>query len=407
MGKIRLLHLADIHLGIETYGRLDTTTGLSSRLHDFTAVFDEAIEYALHNDVDFVLFAGDAYRTRDPNPTYQREFARRIRRLTAAGIPTFLLIGNHDVPLSAGRANTVDIFKTLDVENVYVGSKPDTHIIQTRRGPLQLVALPWVTRSLILSKEEYKNKTLDEINSLIAEKIQTIIRTAVSQLNPALPTILAAHLSVMGATWSSEKSVMLGQDVVLPRSELASPAFDYVALGHVHKHQVLSNHPLMVYAGSLERIDFGEAKEEKGFVIVDLERGSADFQFIPVSARRFVTIEVSAYGDNPLQQVLQAIEGEDVRGAIVRVWIHTSAEKEALIPYKEVRHALRDAYYVAAVRKIVQRERRTLFGGRLIEGMTPLEALECYLRSRSSPPSPERLKILLDYADKIIQEGMQ
>jgi len=74
---IKLVHFADLHLGVENYGRLDPTTGLSSRLTDFLRAFDQVVDYALDeaNDVDLVVFAGDAFKTRDPSPTYQRAFA--------------------------------------------------------------------------------------------------------------------------------------------------------------------------------------------------------------------------------------------------------------------------------------------------------------------------------------------
>ena len=103
---IRLIHLADTHLGVENYGRLDPATGLSSRLSDFLAALDQAVDYAVTQRVDLVVFAGDAYKTRDPSPTHQRELARRIRRLCDAGIPCFLLVGNHDLPNAQSRANS-------------------------------------------------------------------------------------------------------------------------------------------------------------------------------------------------------------------------------------------------------------------------------------------------------------
>src|SRR5262245_54482610 len=103
---IRILHVADIHLGIESYGPLDPSTGLSGRVADFLRGLDQAVDEALAGGIDLVLFAGDFYRTRDPNPTYQRELARRIRRLSEAAIPTFLLAGNHDLPMATGRASS-------------------------------------------------------------------------------------------------------------------------------------------------------------------------------------------------------------------------------------------------------------------------------------------------------------
>ena len=76
MVRVRVLHFADLHLGVEAYGKLDPQTGLSTRLGDFLTAFDKLVDYALHHDIDLVLFCGDAYKTRDPTPTQQREFAR-------------------------------------------------------------------------------------------------------------------------------------------------------------------------------------------------------------------------------------------------------------------------------------------------------------------------------------------
>ena len=101
---IRMLHLADLHIGMENYGRIDPATGIHGRVLDFLRCFDEVIEYGLAHDVDLVIFAGDAFKTRDPSPTYQREFARRIKRLSNAGVPTILLVGNHDLPAMERKA---------------------------------------------------------------------------------------------------------------------------------------------------------------------------------------------------------------------------------------------------------------------------------------------------------------
>ena len=106
MAPIKVVHFADVHLGVDNYGRLDPGTGLFTRLSDFLRAIDQVIEAACIQEADLVIFGGDAYKTRDPSPTYQREFARRIRRLSQAGLPTVLLAGNHDVPNAVGRAHT-------------------------------------------------------------------------------------------------------------------------------------------------------------------------------------------------------------------------------------------------------------------------------------------------------------
>ncbi|MQY72420.1 MAG: exonuclease SbcCD subunit D, partial [Dehalococcoidia bacterium] len=83
---MKILHFADLHLGVESYGHIDPATGLSSRLLDFLFALDQVVDYALENKVDLVLFCGDAYKTREPTQTQQREFAKRINRLSTNNV---------------------------------------------------------------------------------------------------------------------------------------------------------------------------------------------------------------------------------------------------------------------------------------------------------------------------------
>jgi exonuclease SbcD len=119
---LKILHFADLHLGVESYGRINPETGLSTRLEDFLNALDQVVNYALENKIDLALFCGDAYKSREPTQTQQREFAKRINLLATSGIPVFLLIGNHDLPNAIGRATTTEIFDTLAVKNVYVST---------------------------------------------------------------------------------------------------------------------------------------------------------------------------------------------------------------------------------------------------------------------------------------------
>jgi len=93
---MKIIHFADLHLGVESYGRIDPVTGLSSRLLDFLFVLDQVVDYTLEKKVDLVLFCGDAYKSREPSQTQQREFAKRINRLSTSGIP--ILPSNGSLP---------------------------------------------------------------------------------------------------------------------------------------------------------------------------------------------------------------------------------------------------------------------------------------------------------------------
>ena len=161
---MRIVHFSDLHIGVENYGRLDPTTGLSTRMGDFLSAFDELVEYCLTNSVDLVVFAGDAFKSREPKQTQQREFAKRIARLANAGVQVFLLVGNHDLPYALAQATSVEIYDTLAVQNVTVADRVGTWMIETMSGPVQIVGLPWPRRSVLLSRDSVKNLTFDQLN---------------------------------------------------------------------------------------------------------------------------------------------------------------------------------------------------------------------------------------------------
>jgi len=405
---IRILHFADLHLGVETYGRIDPATGLSSRLSDFLAALDQVVDYALSNDIDLVLFCGDAYRSRDPSQTYQREFAKRIRRLSGNNTRVFLLAGNHDLPNAMGRATSVEIFDTLTIENVTVANIPQSYRVETRKGTIQILALPWVRYGRLLSREDTKNLSLDQLNKKIEDILTNWINAQAAALDHHLPAILAGHLAHSDATVGSERIMMVGRDYFLLQSNIANPAFDYVALGHMHKQQTIDHPVPVVYPGSLQTIDFGDEGQEKGFYVVELDENAArgkrlkSYEFHQVEARRFLTIKIDADTDNPTETVLHAIAKKDVKDAIVRLQIKVSAAKEGLLQENEIRKSLKEAYFIAAINKEVDREHRSRLESYPAEGLTPLQALKLYLESKKTPK--DRTQLLLEYGERLMQQ---
>jgi exonuclease SbcD len=408
MSGIRILHMGDLHIGMENYGRIDPATGLNGRVMDFLRQLGGVVDHALENEVDLVLFAGDAYKTRDPNSTYRREFARRIKRLADAGIPTVLLVGNHDLPAQERRASSVEIFRTLDVPNVQVAGRDRLLRLATQRGDaIQVATVPYPIRQRLLARDEHREKTIAELDALVQRLVAENIQALAAQVDPSLPAVLLGHFSVSEAKLGSERTVMLGRDVVVLKSVLADPTWDYVALGHIHRHQELNRgqHPPIVYCGSLERIDFGEEKEAKGFVVAEVQRGTAAWEFHPVAARPFVTIRADVRDQaEPLAVLLEAIAGHDVTDAVVRVIVQARPEQEGLLRDADIRQALEEAYYVASISKEIERAYRQRLGGESPEELTPAELLARYLESKETPP--ERIETLLQYAEEIFQAGV-
>jgi exonuclease SbcD len=381
---MKLLHCADIHLGYETHGRLDPETGLNTRLLDFRRCFDAMVARALAERVDVFLFCGDAYRTADPTPTQQKLFAEALAPVARAGIPIVMIVGNHDHPVSFGKASSVDIFPYLEGD-VHVFAQPtlcapgsDYGPLATPAGPLQLVALPWPIRSKILSKEEHRKKSATEIRDLIETLYADFVAQAATELDPALPAVLAGHLTVQGAEENmagSERASLIAHEPKWTVGQLARPGLDYVALGHIHKFQdrnrdafARGEGPPVVYASSIERISFKEHDAEKGFVLVEITPTpggkETDYTFVPTPARPFLPIEVDARGaDDPTAAILAEIARHDLAGAVVRVRYRVDEAQVGLVDNAALRGALAGAETVAAVERRVdpvERQRRTV-----------------------------------------------
>lgn len=405
---MKILHLADLHIGVENYGRIDPTTGLHTRLLDYLDRLDEALALGLEAGADIVLIAGDIYKNRSPNPTHQREFAKRVHRLRSAGIPVFILTGNHDISPSVGRAHSVEIFDALGVEGVTVADRPRLHVIPTAAGPLQIIAVPWVTRHTLLTRDDMRDASFTEIEYQLRRRLEQFVEQKARELDPAMPAIIAFHGSVEGAQLGAERAITLGQDLVLPRSVLAQPGVAYVALGHIHKHQALHHDPPMVYPGSLERVDFGEREEPKGCVLVEIDGQRVNWRFHQLQARPFVSIEKDLRPlSDPLGAVATLIERQELREAVVRLELQATREQAAMLREEELRRLLTEAgaFHIAAVNVNVERVERRRYAGveqELLSGLTPRRALELYLRSKQPPLSPERIAALLAAADELM-----
>lgn len=276
---------------------------------------------------------------------------------------------------------------------------------------IQIVALPWVTRSHLLTLDEYKNLSADALNQVMERKIEELLEVEFSALDPSLPAVLAGHITLASARLGSERSMMVGRDPVIMKSALADARLDYVALGHVHRMQVFDGPTPAVYAGSLQRVDFGEEDQEKGFYVIDIDPAAPlgqrlrSYDFVPVHARAFVTIEVRSRSGNPTEDALRQIgrREKDIVDAIVRVQVNLPAGQEGLLDDAAVRRALASAHYIAGIARETEGGVRSRLGDVKVEGLTPIRALELYLKSKETPP--ERTKELLDYGRRVIQEA--
>lgn len=385
---IKVLHLSDIHLGSGfSHGRINPATGLNTRLEDFVSTLSRCIDQAIASSVDLVLFGGDAFPDATPPPFVQEAFASQFRRLVDAQIPTVLLVGNHDQHSQGQGGASLCIYRTLGVPGFVVGDRLMTHQIQTRSGPVQVITLPWLTRSSLLTRPETDGLSLAEVNQLLIERLRVALEGEIRRLQPDVPTVLLGHLMTDNANLGAERFLAVGKGFTIPLSLLTRSCFDYVALGHVHRHQNLnkSNDPPIIYPGSIERVDFSEEKEEKGFVIVQLERGRAQWEFCPLPVRPFRTIEVDVSSADDSQASLhKAIEKKQIQDAVVRLIYKLRSEQLDQIDPVALHQALSSAHsYTIHPELVSQLARPRLPELGASNSLAPMDALQAYLNNRA------------------------
>ena len=383
---MKLLHFADAHIDMANYGRHDPETGLPVRVLDFLKSLDTIVDAAISENVDMVIFAGDAYKDRSPAPTFQREWGRRIMRLSQAKIPTLLLVGNHDISPAAGRAHALQEFKTLKVPFVRVLDEPCfLKPSDVWNVPVQVIAMPWIARSgLMAATGETDSK---EAFSRIEETIGDLIEEWVKESDPSLPIIFTAHASIEGGTFGGERLVMLGNDLVLSGSLVKNPRFSYVAMGHIHKPQDVNKgfQPPVIYPGSIERVDFGEAQDDKYFIVAEIENGrdtKADWRKL-TGVRTFVDRRtVLRPGENVTEALKSALPGpEEMFEAVVRLSVEYPREFDTLIDETALRKYAEKAFEFHLVKRPQSESRIRIAEGQVVSSLSPMDLLTQYFEA--------------------------
>ncbi len=409
----RILHFADAHIDIANYGRRDPASGLPLRILDFLKSLDEIVETAIKEKVDCVLFAGDAYKDQNPAPTFQREWGQRIMRLSEAGIPTILLVGNHDISPSAGRAHALTEFSTLQVPHVLIidqpgfFSKDELAKLHPEGIPLdfQLIALPWISRSAMALDLDMKTRDTETLYRAMEEKISRDIDNWLEEADPNIPTVLAAHASVEGAVYGAERSVSLGKDFVLPKSITCDSRLDYTGLGHIHKKQELNpgKHPPVVYPGSIERVDFGEAADDKYFLIADIKKGKTKLDWHRLeNIRPFVDVSLTlSSSDDITDQIQKALpKPEKLEGAVTRLVLDYPKAWDPLIDENSIRELVKNCFEFHFLKQPQYESRIRLDENQSVGSLTSEQLLNEYWRVSKTPKN--EIKSLNQLAGEIL-----
>ncbi|MDZ7264994.1 MAG: exonuclease SbcCD subunit D [candidate division KSB1 bacterium] len=248
---MKFIHCSDTHLGFSDYYKIDPQTGINQREQDFYIAWQRLIDEVLQRQPDFVIHAGDLFHTTRPSNRAIAVALEGIQRISDAGIPFILISGNHSTPKI--RA-TGSIFESIAL-------------------------FPGIHAAFQSQYEKYSicGGTVHCIpHCSLTEDLQAAF-AAIQPDSHAQFQVLVAH-----GAWAGNSSFSMGEfnEQKLPNpEETTAVEFDYIALGHYHKHIRIK--PQICYSGATERTSFNEADNTPGFVEVDLQTQQVDHFALP------------------------------------------------------------------------------------------------------------------------------
>jgi exonuclease SbcD len=314
---LRLLHTADVHLGLTKFG------GAYDASDDTAVVLDSFASVALEHQVDVAIIVGDLFHTRRPEPRHLFAAVRAIRRMAGNDVLVIITSGNHDGPSNVDRDepgdHTLAWLAAADIENVLVFTHPvSVQLTTATKKPFSLVSVPYPHKRRF--DAELFDLPVGERVSAASGRLAAEVAELSARTHEDLgPRLFAGHLTVEGAITGTEREMQLGWDVTLPASSLVP--FSYAALGHIHRQQEVTAGAW--YAGAPSYVSFAEEGQEKSFLLADIENDTVDVSRIASGAR-----------------LIQTDPDEVAPGAVLRV--HAEPDESPLALNERLR-ALREA----------------------------------------------------------------
>jgi len=356
----RIAFTADWH--VDEYGsRVDPASGLNARLQDYLTTAAFVVDQAGSAGAAALVIAGDFTERRHPSPWL---VARIVEVLDRSPELVLALKGNHD-SAKAGRSIVDVLGGRFGVIGV---SSP--RIVEV--GDVSIACMPFLDRHWLRAQPGFESVPDAEVFRVLGEQFIGIAAGLYAQAqrdHPGGACVLVCHQTLAGAQMSETQRAFLGDlGLVVDARALAAIGFEAVVAGHLHRHQVVipGDRPVL-YAGSIERVDFGEESEPKGFIVADVGPGRFEWQFIETPARQFVTMR-------DIGEVLST-EREDahIKDAIVRVLDLDPAADVGVI---RANLEAAGAFEITEIRRRSVEPTTTSAG--MSEGLSAEQALEAY-----------------------------
>jgi len=311
-----------VHIGIRYSYRLDFRTGLSQRTLDFIKALERVVDYAIKEKIDIFVICGDLFDRVTIGPTLLRQVRERIwQKLLVNHIPIVLTGGNHDSPQIIEKGAPFGEISIIP-NSIAVRSPQSTKITALHtKEEVGFILLPYMTASQtveyvenVLGEEIERDQYLIRSQELIREWIKRQVKSLDSKVK-----IIVGHFYVQGSKIGIiPYPDQLPHEFIFKKDMLPLDEIDLAVFGHIHSTQVIYDKVLI--PGSLEKVDFGETEEDKGFYIYDTDKKNLSFQSNKPRPLLKWNLEVPSDTENPTNYILNHLP-QNIEDSIVRIGI--------------------------------------------------------------------------------------
>ncbi|MCB9315836.1 MAG: DNA repair exonuclease [Lewinellaceae bacterium] len=289
---MRILHVSDTHLGFQAFDVVNEK-GINAREQDMYAVFEHTVNRILEIKPDAVIHSGDFFHRPSPSNRALTFGLEQLRRICDAGIPVFIIAGNHETPKTVYTSPILRAFKSLPCVRPFFGETWES----AELDGVVIHGLPHINDARILQEQ--------------LERLEP---------QPGKFNILMLHTS-LGKRFLMEE---YGEQIFPEAFQEKLNGFQYLALGHWHNFQKIDLHPNAWYCGSLERLSDTEIDSEKGFMLLDIAAdGSCSTIFETVPARPWLKLDIQKCQEKTVADIQAEIDQfqqkNDTAGAILSV----------------------------------------------------------------------------------------
>lgn len=277
---MKILHTADWHIGKQLHKQ-----SLSEEMGLF---LDWLLEYIKRENIDLLLISGDIFDVANPASKDREVYFKFLSQLIQLGTRTIITGGNHD---SIAVLNAPSVLLGHMGITVIGGAKEniteEVVEITNKNGDLEAVvaAVPFL-----------RDKDLRRIDPSQNQERRVAIREGMRQhyqilsdhcitYQKQVPVIAMGHLYAKGASISESERDIGNQSSI--NADIFTDVFDYVALGHIHRPQIVANNKNIRYSGSPVALSFSEKSDEKSIVLIETSSDSIkSISIIPIPKQR-------------------------------------------------------------------------------------------------------------------------